>query len=195
MKKISKREKKLIGIAGAAIAGFLIYQYAITPFLDYCERIRTDIPQMQKDLLRVCVIQLQYAALDKNIREIRSRLEERTAEFKPHDFLSTLAKKEAILPNLDKIELEQKEVSDAYEEQIAGVRLKHISLDKLVSYLYGIENSGQLITVKDLSIKPDSDDSRFLEVKFNASTFVKLKKKEGEVEKKPPVRKHHPRKA
>ena len=195
MKKIAKREKKLIAIAGAAVAVFLIYQYAITPFLDYCERIRTEIPQMKQDLLRMRVIQLQYAALDKNIREIRSRVDERTAEFKPHDFLSTLANKEGILANLDKIELEQKEVSDVYEEQIAGVRLKHISLDKLVSYLYEIENSGQLITVKDLSIKPDSDDSRFLEVKFNASTFVKVKKKEGDAEKKQPVRKHRPRKA
>jgi type II secretory pathway component PulM len=195
MKKISKREKQLIAIAGAAILIFLSYQFAITPFLNYCEQIQTEIPQMERDLLRARVIQSQYKTLDSDIKEIRSRLDERTAEFKPHDFLSTLAKNEGILPNLDKIQIEQKEVSDEYVEEMAGVRLKHISLEKLVSYLYGIENSGQLITVKDLSIKPDSNDSLSLEVRFNASTFLKVKKKEGEAEKKQPVRKHRPGKA
>lgn len=183
--------------AGAAVAVFLILQYLVFPFADYSERIKKDIPQLERDLLRARIIRMQYAGLDDKIKEIRTRLEARTAEFNPHDFLSTLAKNEGILPNLDKIQVEIKEAGDSYQEQIADVRLKHIPLEKLVNYLYSIENSGQMITVTDLSIKPDRDDQSLLEVRFNASTFIKLKKKENEMEaqKKQPSRKYRARKA
>lgn len=131
-------------------------------------------------------------ALDRQIREIRGRLDRRAAEFNPHDFLSTLAKNQGILGNLDKIQLESKEANDNYQEQIASVRLKNISLDKLVNYLSAIEHSDKLITVKELSIKPDNQNSLALDVKFDASTFVKVKKREGANDKKPPSRKPRP---
>lgn len=195
MKKFTAKERKLIAIAAGAVGLFLLYRLALTPFLGYCDRIQKDIPRMERDLVRAHVIQAQYGIIDQEIRDIRSRLDARPAEFKPHDFLSTLARKEGILSNLDKIQLEQKEAPAGYEEQIAAVKLKHITLEKLVSYLYGIENSGQMITVKDLSVKPDSGNSLMLEAKFNASTFVKLQKKEAGMEKKPPAKKHRARRS
>lgn len=174
-KKISHREKRLISIALAAIAAFLVYQLAIDPFLQYVSHIQEEIPKMKGDLLTARRIRTRYRALDKEINDIRERLEQRTAEFNPHDFLSTLAQKTGILSNLEDIKLDATQVNEIYEEDTATVRLKNVELEKLVSYLFQIEDSGQLLTIKELSIKPDSDNSNLLDVEFNVSTFTKTK--------------------
>jgi len=193
MKKISKREKKLIATALGAIAVFLVYQFAINPLLKYAERIQNEIPQMKGDLLTARRIRTRYRELDREIRDIRQRLDQRTAEFNPHDFLSTLAQKGGILPNLEDIKLDTTKINEIYQEDTAIVRLKNVQLEKLVNYLYEIESSGQLLTVKELSVKPDSDNSLLLDVTFDVSTFAKTKKTEGATTGKPPSKPQRPR--
>ncbi len=179
MKKMSKREKNLIATALGAIALFLVYQFAVNPFLKYAQRIQDEIPQMKGDLLTARRIRTRYRELDKEIMDIRQRLDQRPAEFNPHDSLSTLAQKCGMLPNLEDIKLDTANVNENYQEDTAVVRLKNVPLEKMVNYLYEIESSGQLLTVKELSIKPDSGNSLLLDVTFDASTFTKAKKTEG----------------
>lgn len=193
MKKISGRERRLISIALAAIAAFLVYQFAINPFLKYVERIQGEIPQMKRDLLTARRIRTRYRALDKEIKDIQQRLDQRTAEFNPHDFLSTLAQKSGILPNLDDIKLDVTKINEIYQEDTAAVRLKNVQLEKLVSYLFEIENAGQLLTVKELSIKPDNDNSLLLDVTFDASTFTKTKQIDEGTKGKSPAKPQRPR--
>ncbi|MEJ2744774.1 MAG: type II secretion system protein GspM [bacterium] len=192
-KKISQREKRLVSIALAAIAAFLVFQFAIDPFLQYVDRIQEEIPKMKGDLLTARRMRNRYRALDKEINDIRQRLEQRTAEFNPHDFLSTLAQKLEILPNLEDIKLDAAQINESYEEDTATVGLKNVQLEKLVSYLFEVENSGQLLTVKELSIEPDKDNSLLLDVEFDVSTFTKSKQPvedtKGKSSKKPRRRK------
>ncbi len=188
MKKISHREKRLISVALAAIAAFLVYQLAISPFLQYADRMQAEVPQMRGDLLTARRIRTRYGALDKEIKEIRQRLDQRTAEFNPHDFLSKLAQKTEILPNLEDIKLDATKINEIYQEDIATVRLKNVQLEKLVSYLFEIENSDQLLTVKELSIKPDNNNSLLLDVAFDVSTFTKTKQSDEGTKGKSPVK-------
>jgi type II secretory pathway component PulM len=193
-KKISQREKRLISIALAAIAAFLVYQFAIDPFLEYAARIQEEIPKMKRDLLTAQRMQSRYLALDKEINDIRQRLDQRPAEFNPHDFLSTLAQESEILPNLEDIKLDATEINELYEEDVATVRLKNVPLEKLVSYLFEVENSDQLLTVKELSIKPDDKNSLLLNVAFDVSTFIKTKQTDEEPKKGKPPKKPRRRK-
>jgi len=193
IKKISKREKNLIATALGAIALFLVYQFAINPLLKYAERIQDEIPKMKGDLLTARRITARYRQLDKEIRDIRQRLDQRAAEFNPHDFLSTLAQKGGILPNLEDIKLDVTKINENYQEDTATVRLRNMQLEKLVNYLFEVENSGQLLTVKELSIKPDSDNSLSLDVTFDISTFTKTKKTDEGTGSKPPAKPQRPR--
>lgn len=193
MKKISKREKSLIVAAFGAIVLFLIYQCAINPFLKYAVRIQEEIPQMKGDLLTARRMQTRYRELDREIRDIRQRIDQRTAEFSPNDFLSTLAKNAGLFPNLDGIKPDHTKINESYGEDTATVKLKNVQLEKLVNYLYDIENSGQLLTVKELSIKPDNDNSLALDVTFDVSTFTKTKKTDEGTGSTPPSKPQRPR--
>lgn len=193
VKKISQRERRLVSIALAAIAAFLVYQFAVSPFLEYVDRIGEEIPKMKGDLLTARRIRTRYLALDKEIKAIRQRLDQRTAEFNPHDFLSKLAQKAGILPNLEDIKLDAAQINEIYQEDVATVRLKNVQLEKLVSYLFEIENSDQLLTVKELSIRPDNDNSLLLDVAFDASTFTKTKKTDEGTKGKSPAKSQRPK--
>ncbi|MDD5557846.1 MAG: type II secretion system protein GspM [bacterium] len=186
MKKISPRERRLVALAGAGILLFALYEFALTPLLEWHDRLGREIPKLREDLRTARRVQRRYGRLDGEVREIQERLDRRAREFNPHDFLSTLARREGILQNLEDIKVDSSQVDERYREEIASVKLRKVSLGRLVSYLYGIENSGHLLTVKELQIKPDGADSLLMDVSFDASTFRRIE--EGEAAPAPPKR-------
>jgi len=195
VKKMSGREKKLVAIGGGAIGLFIIYQFALTPLFGYYERLGEEIPKMRDDLLTARRVRKRYAALDREIKSIQERLDQRAKEFNAHDFLgSTLAGREGVQGNVDDINVSVREASEGYQEEVATVKLRDVPLSKLVNYLYAIEHSGQLITVRELTIKPDADNSTLLDVTFDACTFRKAAGTDEKQEAAPPPRKPRPKK-
>jgi type II secretory pathway component PulM len=175
MKKLSPREKKALIGAIAAIIVFILFQFGVSPLLDRYEQMEGQIPKLKADLRAARRLQKNYKKLEAAVQAIRSRVDEREGAFNPYDFLDKLARKEGVRSNLDKIKSSTEEVSDQYNEETVDIRLKNVNLAKLVRYLYSIEHSGQLLTVKELVIEPDKRHSERLDVKFNVSTFAKAK--------------------
>ena len=190
MKKLSNREKKLVLLASAAAVFFIGFQFGISPLLDYSERIGKEIPQMERDLKKAELLRRLYLKINGEITGIRDRLDERQETFRPFDFLDKLARKEGL--SLGKVSHDTNEdVHENYREDILEIDFEKVPLDKLVRFLHGIESSGHLLTVKELSITPDGRDSTLLNADITVSTFVKKADKEhvagGE---KVPVRAH-----
>lgn len=178
MKKLSSREKKLVILSLCVVIFYFAYRFALNPVLEYAERIETELPKLRVDLMAAYRLRKEYLSLDDEIGGIRERIDERQHTFNPYDFLDTLARKEGLRVNLDKITSSTEEINEEYHEEIVTIRLKNVSLEKLVRYLYGIENSGQLLTVEKLSIEPDRRNSAYLDVEFEVSTFAKRRIKE-----------------
>jgi hypothetical protein len=176
MKKISRREKNFMVMAFCGAIIFAGYLFVFTPLEQYYNRIKSQTPKMRIDLKTAQRLRKQYETLDEEVKVIRERLDARQDEFNPYDFLDTLARKEGIRSNLDKITSATEAVNEKYHEDIVKIRLKNVALSKLVRYLYNIENSGQLLTVKELTIKPDRRNSMVLDANFEVSTFSRTEK-------------------
>lgn len=193
MKKLSAREKKLVGIALAAVGFFLLLQFGVSPLAGYYDRIRTETPAMRQDILTARRLAKRFAALDGEIRKIHESLDQRKKEFNPYNTLNDLARREGLSSNLDRITMESKQLDEQYQEETAKVTLKRVPLNRLVGFLYDIETTSDLMTVKLLSIRADPDDSLLLDATFDASTITKGQKREGAAEKKAPAKKARPR--
>jgi len=89
--------------------------------------------------------------------------------------------------------MEKKPVDEAFQEETAKVTLRRVPLEKLVGYLYDIETSADLMTVKVLSVNTDSNDSLLLDVTLDASTITRAEKREGAANKKAPAKKSRAR--
>jgi hypothetical protein len=192
---MSGREKNLVMLAAGAIGLFVIYQFALTPLFGYYDRLGREIPTMREDLLTARRVKKRYGTLDKEIKAIQERLDQRAKEFNAHDFLgSTLANREGVQANVDDINVNVKEPSEGYQEEVDTVKLRTVALNKLVNYLYAIEHSGQLITVRELTIRSDAGDSLLLDVTFDACTFRKAGARDEKQEAAPVPKKPRPRK-
>lgn len=172
MKKLSNREKKLVLLAGCAAVFFLGFQFGVSPLLDYYQRMGKETPQMARDLKKAELLRRLYLKINAEITGIRGRLDERKETFKPYDFLDKLARKEGLA--LGKVSHDSNEdVHEDYREDTLEIDFERVPLDKLVRFLHGIESSGHLLTVKELSITPDGRDSTLLNADITVSTFVK----------------------
>ena len=89
--------------------------------------------------------------------------------------------------------MEKKPLEGGFQEETARVTLRRVPLAKLVGYLYSIENSPDLMTVKVLSIGVDSNDSQLLDVALDASTITKAERREGSDDRKAPAKKSRSR--
>ncbi|HOE26262.1 MAG: type II secretion system protein M [Candidatus Aureabacteria bacterium] len=187
MKKLAPREKKLIAAAAVAIVVFLLIQFAVSPLLGYYDRIRTETPAMRRDVRLARRSAARFGALDREIGDIRARLAQRTNEFNPYVSLSEIAREEGL--STEAIQMEKKPLEGGFQEETARVTLKRVPLARLVGYLYRIENSPDLMTVKVLSIGVDSADSHLLDVALDASTITKAERRDGADDRDAPAKK------
>lgn len=192
MKKLAPRETKLVLIALGAIALFLLVQFAVSPFLSYYERIREETPAMRKDILAARRCAARFAALEKEVQGVHARLTQRKKEFNPYASLSDMARREGL--STEEIQMEKNPLDGEFQEETARVTLRKVPLEKLVGYLFDIETSPDLMTVKVLSVNADSSDPSLLDASLDASTITKAEKHEGGTEKKPPAKKPRGRK-
>ena len=192
MKKIAAREKKLIATALAALVLFLLIQFALSPLLGYYERLRNETPAMRRDLVTARRCAARFAALDREVKGIHAKLAQRKKEFNPYVSLSDIARRQGL--STEGIQMEKKPVDEELQEETAKVTLRKASLEKLVGYLYDIETSADLMTVKVLSVNTDSNDSLLLDATLDASTITRAEKREGTVVKKAPAKKSRGRK-
>lgn len=191
MKKLAPREKKLVAIAASAVGVFLLIQFAVSPLLGYYDRIRTETPAMRRDLRAARRSAARYAAFDREISDIRARLALRTSEFNPYVSLSEIARREGL--STEEIQTEKKPLEGEFQEETARVTLRRVPIERLVGYLYNIENSSELMTVRVLSISAGSSDSPLLDVTLDASTITRAEKREGANDRKAPANKPRPR--
>jgi|ADurb_Cas_01_Slu_FD_contig_41_832937_length_962_multi_3_in_0_out_0_1 type II secretory pathway component PulM len=192
MKRLSPREKRLVGAAGAAVAAFILIRFAVGPLLAYHSRLREEIPAMRRGLIAARRCAARFAALRNEVGAVQARLADRKKEFNPYTSLSEMARREGL--STEEIVMEKKPLDENFQEETAKVTLRRVPLDKLVGYLYNIETSPDLMTVKVLSVAADSGDALLLDASLDASTITPAEKRETPAEKKAPAKKPRARK-
>ncbi len=86
--------------------------------------------------------------------------------------LESLAERNDIKDRIDSLKEKASAPSEIYDESSVDVRLKRVSLPKLIDYLYAIENDpDKLLRLKKLTIKSRFDKKQELDVSFTVSSY------------------------
>jgi len=86
--------------------------------------------------------------------------------------LETLAGKAGIKDRIDSLKEKPAAASDLFDEASVDVRLKKVTLNELIDYLYSIEqNPEKLLRLKRLEIKPRFDNKKEFDIAFQVSTY------------------------
>lgn len=175
MRKITIREKSLIGLAVTGLVGALFYLRVVSPAMDEMKKLDSKIPYMERQLRAAQRISERCGQINSLITQVQQQLDKREGNFQPRAFLDKLATEVGM--NKDQLKgikpIGSKIENEVYREERFGVTLKKTSLESLVKYLYQIESSEYLLSVRKLSIDPDKREPNMLNAKFEVSTFTR----------------------
>lgn len=86
--------------------------------------------------------------------------------------LESMAEQAGIKDKIDSLKEKAAAPSDLFEEASVDVRLKRVTLQQTIDFLYAIEhNQDKMLRLRQLSIKPRFDNKQELDVAFTVSTY------------------------
>jgi general secretion pathway protein M len=91
-------------------------------------------------------------------------LRNRKQDFTLFAFLEGLAGRDGIKGQIEFMRPSVKSLGDMHQEEQVEMRLKAVSLDRLIPYLYHIEAAPEQVLIRRLTIRPQQRDKSQLEV-------------------------------
>lgn len=167
---ITSREKRVLAAAAAALvllAVYLIVDGIVSSYQDLGRKIELK----QQDLAKISRLRDQYVETHRKLEEVRARLDKTQRDFSVLSFIEDLANREGIREKIGSMKPKKIPLNEEFEESSVEIQMDNVSLPKLVEFAYKIENSGHLLKIKRLRIKPRYDDRNQLHVTLQVSTY------------------------
>ena len=169
--KLAKREKYAIAFAALFVAIFSLLQFLIFPFFEERARIQRGVRAKEMGLKEIEKMRAEYQDLKKNSQEIKQILAKRERGFTLFSFLERAASETAVKDHIKYMKPSSLQGRGLYKEIMVEMKLEAITLNQLVSYLYGIESQEDLISIKRISIKENQKESGLLDAILQVLTF------------------------
>ncbi len=115
----------------------------------------------------------RFDRLSGQIEEIELVMR-RSRDFSILSYLEGLATRQQVKDRIVQMKPKTGEATKFYRENAVEIRMEKVRLPELVRYLYQVENSPELLRVKQLRINPRFDDSDLLDVRFQVSSYEPL---------------------
>lgn len=170
--QLKQREKYALAIGGGFVTLFVIIQFIIFPILDNQKRLQRTL-QVKKDALReITALRSSYTEITDKARLSKRRLAQREKGFTLFSFLDRLAGENGLKDKIIYMKPSTSVQKDKnYKTSLVEVKLQPINLNQLVTYLYYIETSANLVFVKRLSIAKTEKGKGLISAVLNVETF------------------------
>ena len=165
-----KVESKHFCLMGAFLVIVLIWQFGIVSGGRKFRELNSKIACKEKTLEEARNLQNEYLQVKKTVEDMRKSLDGRRKDYTPLSFLEKLSQHSGVAYELTYREPRELSGEKGYMESSVGVELKGIRMKELTTYLYQIENSNELLRVRNLHVSPRKDG--LLRVCFEVSTLI-----------------------
>lgn len=169
---LAKREKFVL-IAGAAVAALILaYGLILTPALDHLHTLNRRVAQEQRDLRELEGLRRQYQGQQARLAEFEKRLQRRGQSFSLFSFVDEEAKKAGVRDKMTYVKPAAAAPGLYFPETAVELKLEGVYLQQLTAFLEGIEQPGELVTVKKLQVRTRTvGNRRLVDGVFVLSTF------------------------
>ena len=171
--KINPREKLLI-IAGGVILFFIFYYLvAVDTALIRRKKLNQGIAEKKTEIIEMQALKKKWADIEASRQDAKSLLSHRPKDFTLLSFLERISRETNIQDKIRYMKpLTQTEENktatqlDGIETEIEGIDIKD-----LVNFLYQIEYSGNLLSIKRIKIQRSSK-TQLLKVTLQINTYI-----------------------
>ncbi len=169
--KISKREKYAVWVGAGLIGIFVITQLIIAPLLDKRDRLIREIQVNTKVYKDIRVLEKEYEVLKNRADTAQKSMRTRPKGFTLFSFLDQLAVQAGLKDNVEYMRpTTTNNENSPYKTSVVETKLQAVTLERLTAYIYMIETSSNMVSLKRLSITKKSKQTGYVNAVLLAET-------------------------
>jgi len=171
--KLARREKYAVYAASGFICLLVLIQFMVFPLIDRRERLGRMLQDKQKRLEEIGVLKSEYDTARKEAELLLKGLSEREGDFSLFSFLDQRAGQTGVKGYITYMKPSLSEQKDSqYKTSLVEMKLQAVTIDQLMSYLYEIETSKNMVRIKRIAISRTGKQERFINAVLQVETFV-----------------------
>ncbi len=170
--KLDRREKYLVYAAAVIICIFVLIQFIAFPVIDKRERVTRAIQVKTKILEEMIVLKSKYNAISNRADLSKSRFAKREKNFTLFSLTDSLAGKAAIKDHIVYMKPSTSLAKNSnYKISSVEIKVQNITLNELISYLYMVETSNNIVFIKRLSISKSGGQEDLINAVLKVETI------------------------
>lgn len=169
---LQRREKMAVAAAGAAVAIFLILQLIVFPVINRGDRLRKEIEAYRKGLQEMQALKSEYQSLSKYTNDMESGIKNRPKNFTLFSFIDKLSGTSGIKSNIVYMKPSSSNLKNsAFKLSTVEIKLTGLTMAQLTKFLHGIEDGGNRVWIKQISISKGDKNESLLNSVLQVETF------------------------
>lgn len=169
--RMNKREKYAVCLACMLVVVAVVFQFGISPVLEKKRVLKRQLASKKKTLGEVARLKAEYDTILNKSKKLKNIYSQRPKGFNLFAFLESLARKAGVDQNIDYMKPSSKvDKGTNTEFSIVEMKLKKIKLSQLMSYLYLVETSKNVVFVKRFAISRDGKNERTISAVLHMET-------------------------
>lgn len=168
--RLSNRELAFISIGGIAALVMGVWLLVIEPVGENLDLLDRQLGYQVGRLDEISQLSDSFKRLEGQITKTEQRLK-RSKDFSILSHLEGEAKKGKVKRHIVQMKPQSGQSTKFYKESMVEIKMEKVPLDQLVRYLYKVENSPELLRIKQLRIKPRFDNKNLMDARFKVSAY------------------------
>ncbi len=156
--KLSRRERYLVTFASLIVAGFVLFEFLVSPFFEKMAALRAGIESREKALIEMAELSGRYRELTDASRTRSRLISKRSKSFTLFSFLEKAAGESSV-----KDRIKYMKPSASPHESMVEMQMEEVTLKQLVDYLQRIEYGDGLIQIKRISVRESRKETDYLD--------------------------------
>lgn len=150
---LNKREKYSVYFAACFIGLIIIIQLIILPFIERGDRLEKSVQTKKNIVEKMKILKSEYMILEEKAEISEEYYAKREPGFTLFSFLDKLANETGVKDNIQYMKPSTSDdKTGQYKISLVEMKIQGITLDQLTKYLYKVETSKNMVSVKRLSI-------------------------------------------
>ena len=155
-----------------ALAVFLVLELIVLPVIDRGAVLRQEIKSKTQALQEMYSLKTEFASLSRYSKDVENDIKKRPRSFTLFSFIDKLAGTSGIKSNIAYMKPSSSNLKNsAYTLSTVEIKLNALTLEQLTAFLYGIENSTNMVWIKRLSVSRGDGNQSLLNSVLQVETF------------------------
>jgi general secretion pathway protein M len=169
---LQRREKMAVTAAAIALGVFLLLQIIVFPVINRGGNLRQQIKSKTQALEEMNTLKVEYASISRYSNDMESGIEKRPRTFTLFSFIDKLAGTSGIKGNIVYMKPSTSNLKNSsHTLSTVEIKLNALTMEQLTTFLYGIEDSANMVWIRRLSISKGDNNQSLLNSVLQVETF------------------------